>query len=321
MESIDKWVLTLNKGQVDNYKNKVVTILKYFTPEDVEKDPSIILQIKEFNTPNKQHTACSAISTYMKFLGKGSSKLSALVTESVRMHKESHMKKEQVVYSFSQIEQEWKKISEDNEESIGAKLLFDLYIHYPPLRSDILRVKFRNYKKEEPHINLEKKELIIGLCTKTKFEIKNIKLTDISMNLIKKLLPLRIIGDYLIPMNKQDGKRVTDGGPSKHFHKMSLKYLGIKLSIGDLRKTAVDKVEQETKFLAPSTRMRKFIELGKEMGHGLTTQQDYYNVKEKDLVFIPISGKIEIIGDFEYCESNGNIIIKGANKTLITKNN
>jgi hypothetical protein len=318
MESIDRWVNTLNKGQIDNYKNKVVTILKYYKPEEIEEDPSIILNIKEFNTPNKQHTALSAISTYMKFLGKGSSKLSALVTESVRLHRESHMKKEQLVHSFKEIDEQWNKIDEVDEESIGAKLLFDLYIHYPPLRSDILRVKFRNYKQEEPHINLEKKELIIGLCTKTKFEIKNIKLTEVSMNLVKKLLPLRMVGDYLIPMNKQDDKRVTDGGPSKHFHKMSLKYLGIKLSIGDLRKTAVDKVEQETKFLAPSTRMRKFIELGKEMGHGIKTQQDYYNVKEKDLVFIPVSGKIEIIGDFEYCESNGNIIIKGATKMLIT---
>lgn len=321
MENVDKWILTLNKGQLSNYKNKVITILKHYTPEEIETDPSIILQIKEFDTPNKQHTAYSAISTYMKFLGKGSSELSALVTQSVKLDKETHMKKDQVVYSFSQIEDEWNKIKEVDEESIGAKLLFDLYIHYPPLRSDILRVKFRNYTNGEPHINLQQKELIIGLCIKTKYSIKNIKLTEVSMKLINKLLPLRTNGDYLIPMNKQDSSRVVDGGPSKHFHRISLKYLGIKLSIGDLRKTAVDKVEQETKFLAPSTRMKKFIDLGKDMGHGLSTQQDYYNVKEKDLVFTPISGKIEIVGNFEYCVNNGNIIIRGANKTLLINKN
>ena len=109
-------------------------------------------------------------------------------------------------------------------------------------------------------------------------------------------------------MSSDDKTRLDNGKPTTSLNRLSNKYLGEKITINDLRKTAVDRVESETKFLSPRVKIQKFLDLGQGMGHSFTVQQNYYNVNPNGLEFK--MGKLKLDGEYEYAQENGYLVIK-----------
>lgn len=304
----DKWSESLSTGQKKNYLNKIKTILEVYPSEKIFQSPELIENIEKFNTVSKREMAWTSLSNFLKFNNKYSEKIKNKVNDSIKIRKDKEKETSRTVYGFKDLDEKWKQIPEDTLDSLTAKVLFDLYLHYPPLRSDILMVKYKNYSKEEPYLDLERKKIVIGYCIKTKKKIPDILLNKESLRLISVFLP-QIKGDYIIPMSKEDEKRISNGTPSKFFSRLTEKYLDQKITINDFRKTAVDRVETETKFMSPRVRIQKFLDLGEGMGHSYAIQQQYYNINDDHNLEFK-TGELNLSGKQEYTETDDYIIIK-----------
>lgn len=304
----NNWKQSLSIGQQKNYLNKIKTILEIYSSKQIFESPELIDNIEKFNTVSKKEMAWTSLSNFLKFNNKYSEKIKQKVNDSIKTRKDKEKQTSRIVYNFKDLDQKWKKIPENTLESLTAKVLFDLYLHYPPLRSDILMVKYKNHNKEEPYLELKKKKIVIGNCIKTKKKIPDILLNEESLRLLSIFLP-QIEGDYIIPMSKEDEKRISNGTPSKFFSRLTEKYLDQKITINDFRKTAVDRIESETKFMSPRIRIQKFLDLGEGMGHSYAIQQQYYNINDDHNLEFKI-GNLNLSGEQEYAETEDYIIIK-----------
>jgi hypothetical protein len=158
---------------------------------------------------------------------------------------------------------------EDNNE----RLVLSLYLLYPALRSDVFFIKHRNFDETAepfyengviyfPILKKVKRNKIITLTldkTTRKLVENNINNTD---------------NDYLIqmPTDRNNSKRV-----SEFLQRITYKNFKIRMSINDFRKLHVHSNEKQIKRLPLREQGRKRVELSKQMGHSLLSQQLSYN--------------------------------------------
>lgn len=302
----EEWKNSLSYSKLRNYASRVKTILQHNTTQEIAEDPEIAMaKIESFDTLRKKEMAWSALIHFSRSINIYSQTMTENLKQVIRARKKKELETVKRIIPFKKLDEMWNRIPEKNKQDVSAKLLLDLFLHYPPLRSDMFMVKFRNYEKTDPH--LENDKIVIGECIKSKMKIPDIHLNGKTIDLLGKLLPV-IKGDYIIEMSVREDRRIGYGDPSSLLAEASSKYLGERMTINDFRKTAVDRVETETKFLTPRERLKKFMDLSKNMGHSYSTQQFHYNINEEELVFK--KGKVNLDKDKEYeYASNGDYMV------------
>ena len=300
-----KWLSQLKDTNLKNYKNKVSLVLQKYSIKEIYKNIDLVDNIEELNTPFKKEMALTSLSNFFRFLNKDHPRLREKLVKSINERKEYEDKKITKIFSYKEVYEKWVNIKADEKESLTAKLLIDLYLNYPPLRSDILLVKVKNYNQDDFYI--EDNKIIIKKSLKTGLNIPDIQLNKKTIELIKKSQKITD-SDYLIDTNNdlEAIDRINNGKSSKLLAKATEKYLGEKININDFRKLAVNRVEEETKFMSPKKRLEKFTNLSKSMAHSLNTQQEKYNIKE----YTFIEKDIDIKGKYKVYETDEFIMIK-----------
>jgi hypothetical protein len=305
----NEWVKSIPKTQ-KSYPPRLKDLLSHFSLNIILENPEKINTMTYSSISTKKSTH-KALTSFLKFLNISNTNLDKISKITFMVEED---KVERNFISYKDIRKKWEVIPELTEEDINIKIAIDLYINYPPLRSDFLAIKIKNFSEDQPNIHFTEKEASINIpkCVKTTKKIHPIILNEETITLLLKHKP---DSDYLINMSVKPENRLSNGNPSKFFEKYTFKYLGQKVKITDFRNMAVDKKIQETKYLSPSQRTRQMIKLSQQMGHSFSTQQIYYVYDNSNVEFKKVD-KLVLTGDFQYGICNGNIIIKGDYKVV-----
>lgn len=298
----DNWLANLHLSTAKKYKEKLKTILEKYTVDELKDNYVVIEDMPEFDTVNLQKTAWSAFNNFAKKYGFYKEEMGKIINPIILTATQQTLQNKKKIPSYQELHEKWEVIDETQFKSLLAKVVLDLYLHYPALRSDVFMIKHRNYKENEHR--LEGNRIIIKSCIKSNRELPEIVLNERTMLMMKRLIPT-LRDDYIIPMNVEADKRLLNGKPTHILQDYTMTYLDAKLSINDFRKIAVDRVENDTKFEAPSQKFQKFTELSEAMGHRYSTQQAYYN-KGDGVVFE--NRHITINGDYK-CAMNGKYLV------------
>jgi hypothetical protein len=298
----DEWLANLHVSTAKKYRDKLKTIFEKYTVDELKENFVVIKDISEFNTISIQKTAWSAFNNFAKKYGFYKEEMGKIINPIIIASTQQGIDRKKELPTYQELHQKWEVIDETQFKSLLAKVVLDLYLHYPALRGDVFMIKHKNYQPHEHH--LEDNRIVIKSCIKSNRELPDIVLNEQTMAMLKRLLP-HLGGDYIIPMNVEGIKRLDNAKPTHILQDYTMTYLGAKLSINDFRKLAVDRVEHDTKFEAPGQRLQKFTALSEAMGHRYVTQQTYYN-KGDGVVFE--NRHITINGDYK-CAMNGKYLI------------
>lgn len=266
LKDFDDYIKTINNVSTRMaYSQKLKKFFSVYSLDDVLSNPDVLKNQNIFTSLSTKHQFYCALASYLKYINNYPEFIKELVMKASDDAKVQTKQKE--LPKYKELYNLWQKIPEKTNEDLEAKVIIDIFLNYPPLRSDLF-----NLKKE----CVTPDTILFGKCIKTNKPIEDLKLNKTSQELIKKYLP-NVNGDFFIEMKHSPEQRILFGNPTHKLTRITKKYLHTQLSINDFRKIAVIRIEDENKLAPPSVKFNKMFSLSKKMGHSFTTQQKNYN--------------------------------------------
>lgn len=183
------------------------------------------------------------------------------------------------------------------------KLLFTMYVKYPPRRSDYFSIKVRNVdKSKDNYFDFKKKRFVFNSLVKVN---KNDAYTEVDVetsNLVKEVMDSHD-KDYLFV--DKTGNEYNNKAFSNYIKRNSEKYFGKKLTINDFRRLySNDKLEGKKGVDAVNEALKN----AEGMGHSIKTQARYYLNKVEEENSSVLSSVLD-----EGTSSGGAFVVGGRN--------
>jgi integrase len=256
-----------------NYQKVFQKVIDALKETDLTNQEAVIEAIKGLDERQVQfrNNLIPAI-TYLKSLNLDTDKLQMEKEGAQEGYMETKEQKTQPTF-----EECMEKL--DGITDIRAKLILSLYLNLDyVLRSDMFLMKFRNYTENDHYYLDGVFHIKKSVKRKLSYEIP----LPLEIDELLKEVISQNTSDYIFDMDTFDDKNRSINA-TKTLNSLTKKYFEVKLGINDMRKIAVSHMEEEIRTLPAKEQAEKRKEKAQQMGHSVSTQQEYYNKGDASL--------------------------------------